>query len=49
MSALQVLEDVVPELLERREADFRKQRAAAKLQAQMNNILPSGRYAVSHG
>lgn len=34
----------MPELLERREADFRKQKAAAKRQAQLSNIIPSGRY-----
>lgn len=39
---MQVLDELVPELLERREADLRKQRAAAKIQTQMNNILPDG-------
>lgn len=36
----QILDEMVPELLERREADLRKQRAAAKIQSQLNNILP---------
>ena len=40
---LQILDEVVPELLERREADFRRQKAAAKRQAQLSNIIPSGR------
>lgn len=40
--SLQILESFVPELLERREADLRRQRAAAKLQAQLKNIMPEG-------
>ena len=34
----------MPELLERREADLRKQRAAAKRQAQLREIVPEGRW-----
>lgn len=44
---MQILEEILPELLDRREADLKKQRAAAKVQAQLNNILPSGRSATT--
>lgn len=39
---MQILDDIVPELLERREADLQKQRAAARAQSLLTNILPEG-------
>ena len=43
---VQILDDIIPELLERREADLRKQRMAARVRTQLNNILADeGGYA----
>ena len=43
---MQILDVIIPELLERREADLRKQRMAARVRTQLNNILANeGGYA----
>ena len=46
-NSVQILNDFVVELQERRERDLRKQKAAAKLQAQLRNIMPEGGRSVS--
>ena len=40
---LQISDEILPELLERREADLKRQKQAAKVQAQLQQIIPEGR------